>query len=316
MKNRNCLGSVAAIIIVMVSLIMAGCSLKKEETPPPAPVYGVADLETLVKAHPKYSEYFKLETEYNHLLDQYQNERKRLIAISAQQAKIKQAMQDQSVQLAAENELKTKVKMKEDELNKGLAGLYSEISAAHNKSGETSFEGLTPEERAEMANLQMKLTVLGVSGSEKDKVKARLEELIDARIQREKNDMTGWTPEEVKRMQDAKKAAESQLESYAASTAAEIKKELAEKYSNGVSDSAIANLPNNEEWNNGWNARIDAKQKQMAAVKAEIMADIQKDAGRVASEKNLTMIFSKYKANVSAVDVTSDILGKIINENG
>lgn len=54
----------------------------------------------------------------------------------------------------------------------------------------------------------------------------------------------------------------------------------------------------------------------MAAVKAEIMADIQKDAGRVASEKNLTMIFSKYKANVSAVDVTSDILGKIINENG
>lgn len=51
----------------------------------------------------------------------------------------------------------------------------------------------------------MKLTVLGVSGSEKDKVKARLEELIDARIQREKNDMTGWTPEEVKRMQDAKK---------------------------------------------------------------------------------------------------------------
>lgn len=102
MKNRNCLGSAAAIIIVMVSLIMAGCSLKKEETPPPAPVYGVADLETLVKAHPKYSEYFKLETEYNHLLDQYQNERKRLIAISAQQAKIKQAMQDQSVQLAAE----------------------------------------------------------------------------------------------------------------------------------------------------------------------------------------------------------------------
>lgn len=98
--------------------------------------------------------------------------------------------------------------------------------------------------------------------------------------------------------------------------AAEIKKELAEKYSNGVSDSAIANLPNNEEWNNGWNARIDAKQKQMAAVKAEIMVDIQKDAGRVASEKNLTMIFSKYKANVSAVDVTSDILGKIINENG
>ena len=81
MKNRNCLGSAAAIIIVMVSLIMAGCSLKKEEAPPPAPVYGVADLETLVKAHPKYSEYFKLETEYNHLLDQYQNERKRLIAI-------------------------------------------------------------------------------------------------------------------------------------------------------------------------------------------------------------------------------------------
>ena len=46
-------------------------------------------------------------------------------------------------------------------------------------------ETLTPEERAEMANLQMKLTVLGVTGDEKEQVKEELHKLMDLRTARE-----------------------------------------------------------------------------------------------------------------------------------
>lgn len=70
---------------------------------------------------------------------------------------------------------------------------------------------------------------------------------------------------------------------------------------------------NHEEWDNEWQSRIDQKQKQMAAVKKEIMEDIEKEAARLASEKNLDMIFSKYKANISADDVTGDLAGRIVN---
>ena len=154
----------AAALLVACSLAVSGCSDKKTEEPaPPAVSYGVVDLETLVKAHPKYSTYFRLETEYNHLLDQYQNERNKLIHIASQQQHIKAALSDQSRRMAAENEWKTKVKAKEDELNDGLAKLYKTISEAHKKDRTFTPDGLTDEERAEMANLQMKLTVLGVT---------------------------------------------------------------------------------------------------------------------------------------------------------
>lgn len=43
-----------------------------------------------------------------------------------------------------------------------------------------------------------------------------------------------------------------------------------------------------------------------------MMEDIRREAGRVASEKHLTMIFTQYRANISAEDVTGDIAGKII----
>lgn len=48
-------------------------------------------------------------------------------------------------------------------------------------------------------------------------------------------------------------------------------------------------------------------------MKKEIMADIEQEAARVASEKNLDMIFSKYKANINADDVTGDLVNRIVN---
>lgn len=56
---------------------------------------------------------------------------------------------------------------------------------------------------------------------------------------------------------------------------------------------------------------MEAKQKEIAALKEKMMEDIRREAGRVASEKHLTMIFTQYRANISAEDVTGDIAGKL-----
>lgn len=311
MKYRNCVYTMAAALLVACSLAVSGCSDKKaEELAPPAVSYGVVDLETLVKAHPKYSTYFRLETEYNHLLDQYQNERNKLIHIASQQQHIKAALSDQSRRMAAENEWKTKVKAKEDELNDGLAKLYKTISEAHKKDRTFTPDVLTDEERAEMANLQMKLTVLGVTGSEKEEVKQRLHDLMDLRTKRAKMDTIGWTEDEVKTMKEAKENASKELSDFSEKTAKDIKQNLAEETSVDVP------LPEDTidpSWNEDWQQKIDAKQKEMAAVKKEIMEDIRKEAAREASDKHLSMIFSKYKANIHAEDVTGDMVNRIVN---
>ena len=311
MTYRKGIWSVAAALLIGLTIVASGCGKEKVETPPPAPSYGVADLETLVKAHPKYSTYFRLETEYNHMLEQYQNERNKLIHVSAQQRQIRAALADQSQRMAAEDELQTKVKAKENELNDGLKALYTKINEAHQKESKpVTMDGLTAEERAEMANLQMKLTVLGVTGDEKENVKKKLHDLMNLRISREQVDTAGWTSDEVKQMQEAKEKASKELDAYAAKTAEEIKAGLAQP-----EDMVIApeEEPVDPSWNEDWQQRIDAKQKQMAALKQEIMKDIEADAAQVASEKHLVMIFSKYKANISAEDVTSDIVNRVVN---
>lgn len=311
MKYRNCVYTMAAALLVACSLAVSGCSDKKAEEPaPPAVSYGVVDLETLVKAHPKYSTYFRLETEYNHLLDQYQSERNKLIHIASQQQHIKAALSDQSRRMAAENEWKTKVKAKEDELNDGLAKLYKTINEAHKKDRTFTPDGLTDEERAEMANLQMKLTVLGVTGSEKEDVKQRLHDLMDLRTEREKMDTIGWTEDEVKTMKEAKENASKELADFSEKTAKDIKQSLAEETN---VDEPLSEDPIDPSWNEDWQKKIDAKQKEMAAVKKEIMEDIRKEAAREASDKHLSMIFSKYKANIHAEDVTGDMVNRIVN---
>lgn len=311
MKYRNCVYTMAAALLVACSLAVSGCSDKRTEEPaPPAVSYGVVDLETLVKAHPKYSTYFRLETEYNHLLDQYQNERNKLIHIASQQQHIKAALSDQSRRMAAENEWKTKVKAKEDELNDGLAKLYKTISEAHEKDRTFTPDGLTDEERAEMANLQMKLTVLGVTGSEKEDVKQRLHDLMDLRTERRQMDTIGWTEDEVKTMKEAKEKASKELADFSEKTAKDIKQSLAEETNVGE---PLSEDPIDPSWNEDWQQKIDAKQKEMAAVKKEIMEDIRKEAAREASDKHLSMIFSKYKANIHAEDVTGDMVNRIVN---
>ena len=311
MKYRNCVYTMAAALLVAGSLAVSGCSDKKNEEPvPPAVSYGVVDLETLVKAHPKYSTYFRLETEYNHLLGQYQNERNKLIHIASQQQHIKAALSDQSRRMAAENEWKTKVKAKEDELNDGLAKLYKTISEVHKKDKTFTPDGLTDEERAEMANLQMKLTVLGVTGSEKEEVKQRLHDLMDLRTERTKMDTIGWTEDEVKAMKEAKEKASKELADFSEKTAKDIKQNLAEE--TNVNE-PLPEDPIDPSWNEDWQQKIDAKQKEMAAVKKEIMEDIRKEAAREASDKHLSMIFSKYKANIHAEDVTGDMVNRIVN---
>lgn len=311
MKYKNCVYTMAAALLVACSLAVSGCSDKKTEEPaPPAVSYGVVDLETLVKAHPKYSTYFRLETEYNHLLDQYQNERNKLIHIASQQQHIKAALSDQSRRMAAENEWKTKVKAKEDELNDGLAKLYKTISEAHKKGRTFTPDGLTDEERAEMANLQMKLTVLGVTGSEKEDVKQRLHDLMDLRTERRQMDTIGWTEDEVKTMKEAKEKASKEFADFSEKTAKDIKQSLAEDTN---VDEPLPEDPIDPSWNEDWQQKIDAKQKEMAAVKKEIMEDIRKVAAREASDKHLSMIFSKYKANIHAEDVTGDMVNRIVN---
>lgn len=315
MKRNSCLVKMLATLFLGTSLALTGCGTKKAEPETPRQVYGVADLETLVKSHPRYSEYFRLETEYNHLVEKYKNEQQRIIHIASQQSRIRASVQDQSDRLAAENELKVRIKAKEDELNRKIQNLYLDLAAKYKEKGIfSSSDNLTAEERAHMANLQMKLTVLGVSGEEKEQIKKELHELLNARSFQGGYTMAGWLAEDVKKLNTAKENGIAELEKYAESQVSEIRADLDKKREAAIKKiGAEGNIAEPEAFNAEWKERLETKQKEIAGLKDKMMEDIRREAGRVASEKNLTMIFTQYRANIDAVDVTGDIAGKVVN---
>lgn len=291
----------AAAVLLLSAAFLGGCGCMPEEPAPAAERYGVADMETLVKAHPLYSEYFRLETEYEGLVEKYRSEQQRLLHMDALQRKTAGALGDK----AAEAEYKAKVKLKEDALNRKLKEEYEEMLARH--AGEKARVTLEGGEDAEtrIANLQLRLKVVGISGEEKAAAAAELKELLDSRYRNREEPQL--TDEERRQLAEAREAARTELDDFAKKTAEEIRT----RKENGA-PGAGSLLPDPELWNKAWSENIKKKQMEMAAVKKQIEADIREKAAIIGQEKQLAMIFSSYRANIDAVDVTGEIVGELV----
>lgn len=280
------------------------------------PVYGFVDMETVVKAHPRYSEYFQLETEYNHMLDSYKSEQQHFISIATNQEKINRAIQSEAVAQADKDEYMSRVKVKEDELNRNLQNLYKKISDSH-KTQQVStgtLTGLSEADSNELANLQLRLTVLNLSSKEKAETMQRIGQLLNSRYESgDKESMQGWSKEEIEQMTSAKAKAMTELDTYAKSVAEEIKNRKTPSKVN--MQAGVTGLPDADKWNAAWEKKIKAKQAQMAALKSDMMNDIRKDAAKVAQKKGLKMIFTRCVANVSGEDVTGDLVNTLISDS-
>ena len=280
------------------------------------PVYGFVDMETVVKAHPRYSEYFQLETEYNHMLDSYKSEQQHFISIATNQEKINRAIQSEAVAQADKDEYMSRVKVKEDELNRNLQNLYKKISDSH-KTQQVSngtLTGLSEADSNELANLQLRLTVLNLSSKEKAETMQRIGQLLNSRYASgDKESMQGWSKEEIEQMTSAKAKAMTELDTYAKSVAEEVKNRKTPSKVN--TQAGVTGLPDADKWNAAWEKKIKAKQAQMAALKSDMMNDIRKDAAKVVQKKGLKMIFTRCVANVSGEDVTGDLVNTLISDS-
>ena len=95
MAGHRIIGGLTAVCLAF-SLVLAGGCGKTQKTEAPQEMYGVVDLETLVKAHPSYTEYFRLQTEYEDLLNHYQAEQKKMLHLTSAQKKLKEALISES----------------------------------------------------------------------------------------------------------------------------------------------------------------------------------------------------------------------------
>ena len=111
-STHGALGLLLAACLLLSGCGIGGCS--RTEQAPQAPQYGVADMEKLVHAHPRYSDYFRLEQEYKNLVATYDAEREQLIRRSAQaQETLREQLSSGAIEKGLNTEYRAKMTARE-----------------------------------------------------------------------------------------------------------------------------------------------------------------------------------------------------------
>ena len=105
---------------------------------------------------------------------------------------------------------------------------------------------------------------------------------------------------------------ENLIEVYGEQSEDELTRLMYEENTQQLHDEMAAQLmPDGAGWNHEWREKLATKQNEMNQIKEAITQDIRHEAQAVAEAKNLEVIFAEYRANISAQDVTNDILQKL-----
>lgn len=293
-----------ATALVAALGIVTGCG--RTETPPPPPTVGVVDMDQLTHAHHRYSDYFRLEQEYHNLLAEYDAERADLIARSAAaQETLAAKLSSPEWAASLDEEYRARVTVRQDEWNARLEARWNEWR--QKEQARIPAPELPPD--LEAVNLQLKLRSLALDDPTRAAMEARLAELLQARGGTEWD--TSLSAEAQADLTALRKQAEADIEQYAAAVHAELAAKRDEMAAQMTRDAEMSLLPDGNEWQAKWHARLQEKEAEMTVLRESMRADIARTAAQIATEKGLEIVFSEYRANLGAVDITADITARM-----
>lgn len=304
--------AVLGIIIIVAGIGLAWHCLHKpaaDAAKEAAPIYAYADVEHIMMSHPRYSEYHRLELEYNAMVAQYQFEQWNYSHKAAAEgmSSEKFASVDAAGTEALNQELQAKIALKENELNHKLKQEYEQLL----QEKKETHPGVSHENTLKIVNLQLKLQNLALSADEKAAATAELKRLMredGTAVQ----DTQAVTAEIDAAMAPHRQQAREELEQYGKTVKADLEKRRTDSHNAfQVQLKDLQNRPDPAVWNSQWKDKLESKEKEMNAVKEEMMADIRNKASDVAQEQCIDMIFGEYEAVGTALDVTDDIIAKL-----
>ena len=303
----------AAVIgaVVIAACIVVGWRAmeQRNQVSETGPLYAYVDLEHVVMSHPRYSEYHRLELEYNAMVAQYQFEQWNYSHKAAAEGLASQqfAAVDAAGTAALNQELQAKVLLKEQELNNGLKQQYDKILQEKRKSQPM----ISNADSLKIVNLQLKLQNLVLSQEERQAAEAELAQLMKSA--EPSVVISGETAAEIdKEMAPYREKAQKELEEYAKTVKGDLEKRRDDSRSAFQSQlSSLQDRPEPEKWNRQWKEKLKAKEKEMKDVKEAILADIRTRAADVAHEQGIEMIFCEYAGVGTARDVTDDIIARL-----
>ncbi len=273
------------------------------------PVIACADVEHIMMSHPSYSQYHRLELEYNAMVAQYQFEQWHYSKQAASQGQAAKdfSMTDALSSAALDQELQARVAIKQNELNAALEQRYQTLIRERRQTQ----PALSDEENLKIVNLRLKLAALALSPSERKATEQELQALLRKNGGDHQTDAAA-AADIAAAMAPDKEKAQKELQAYAL----QVKDELAARQQSSrelftKQMDSFGKRPEPAVWNAAWKEKLEAKEKEMKDQKEAILADIRDKAAAVAEEQGIDIIFSEYEGIGTALDVTDDIIVKL-----
>ena len=299
-------------VLLAGTILAAGCGGKQaaeEKKAPPVAQIGIVNVQKVIQAHPRYAAYQDLQKQYNTLVAQ---------AESLQQTTQQQAgptgVSDSALQGINETlnqEFNTKMTAKQDEINSRLSQKAEQISRDLSAEFESYGKEVDQTYQHQIFSLQLKLKTVQLTKEETEQLQKQLETLQTERAgklaakEKELGDKMNAA------MAAEKAAAGKELDAYAAQLNAGLEQQGAAKAAELASRMQQLPVKQVSPVQAELEQKMGMKQQEIMAMENTIMKDIADKAGKIAAARNLEAVLGQYLVNVTAVDITDDVIREL-----
>lgn len=269
----------------------------------------VVNWDKVLKAHPQYEILHKKQEEYNLLLDR----RKEQEIIGKTQmsglAKLNQLKQH-SKQNYLSADFLTRMTEKQTAEQQKLKQLSNRIAAEVDKELAEEEKKMNEHYRLQIFNLRLKLDTVRMIPEQRKKVEAELHAVQAARDQDRMLLAQHKMSIVTRRMQPHVEEVHRKLDAYARQLQSRMLEEL--KKSRAKDSSALQAVPDAlKELLNTVDQELDKRQQDIEVLETSIRKDMESAVLKLAKERHYSVVFHKYRVNISADDITGDVIATL-----
>jgi len=307
------------IMMLVFALFIAGCGTKAEDTttpaPAPAPQVGIIDMNKAIKAHPQYNQLMTLGQQADTMVAQFEAQQLAAARTApAPAAPIPDMSQNQVAELhkASEQEFNAKMSAKQDELSPRITAKADAARQTLSAEMKAYNDQLDKEYQPQIFNLQLKLKTVQLTKEETTVLQTELEKIQAQRSVALEAKQAQLATRMDELVAPEKAAVEQQLAAYAQQLNEEISKRTAAKQAEIVGRVNEQPIPETQAGQDTSAAQeqLAMKKQEVEALQASIIANVIEKTAKVAAENGYEAVLTNVAVNVSAVDITTQVIAE------
>ena len=266
----------------------------------------VVNWDKALQEHPQHSRLQKLKEEYSLLLDKRREQEIIGKTRMSNLAKLYQLKQN-SKQNFLSADFMTRMMEKQTAEQEKLKQLSNQIADEIDRELAEEEKKLNEHYRLRLFNLRLKLDTVRMVPEERKKVEAELQAVQAERDSDRMMLMQHKFGLVNQRMEPHVKAMQQRLDAYARQLQIQMRAEM--KKDLGKDDAALQKVPSAlKELLGTVDQELDKQQQAIETMETAIKKDMESVVAKLAKERGYSVVFHKYRTNVSADDITEDVI--------